>query len=260
MRLTLLFICVAGCGPAPIDAGGVPAGGVPRSILAQGLIAHWSFDEISGTKVADRSGSTRPHDGVLASAAPGWGAEGRFSTGLRLQISDSVSFSAFSPTVTAAMPGLTVSGWVKVSAGERLMFPPDRAVLLTSEQSGGWEIEFDPRDGFDWLEASYSVPSIGDYVILRCKCIDLDVWMHWAVVFDSMQNRFILYRDGVSVDTSKLAAAGPPLPGSQDLSIGKWHQGPRPMPGIIDDYAIWSRALTAEEIFTVYTRGVPDAP
>ncbi|MEP6652907.1 MAG: LamG domain-containing protein [Myxococcales bacterium] len=250
MRLTLLLICVASCGPAPIDAGGVPP-----STLAQGLIAHWSFDELTGTKVTDRSGNG--HDGVT-SPTPGWGAEGRFGAGLRLQTSDSVSFLAFAPTITAAMPGLTVSGWIKLSEADRMMFPRDRAVLLTSEQSGGWEIEFDPRDGFDWLEASYSVPSIGDYVILRCKCIDLDVWMHWAVVFDSMQNRFTLYRDGVSVDTSKLAAAGPPLPGSPELFIGKWYQGPRPIPGVIDDYAIWSRALTAEEIFTVHTRGVPD--
>ena len=257
IRLTLLFICVAGCGPAPLEAAGVSA-----STLAQGLMAHWSFDELSGMTVTDSSGNLPAREGIT-SGNPRWGVEGRFGTALRMQASDSVVFSGFAPPIT---PALTVSGWIKLSAEDRMMLS-NRAVLLTSEQggpggAGGWEIEFAPNDGFDYLEASYwAGPPINEFVILRCKCIDLDVWMHWTVVFDSTdstQKRFRLYRDGVSVDTAKLPVQ--PLPGTPDLFIGKWHLGPRPIPGVIDDYAIWSRALTAEEIFTVYTRGVPHLP
>ena len=124
---------------------------------------------------------------------------------------------------------------------------------------GGWEIEFDPRPGFEWLEASYFVgPPTSDYVVLDCKCIEVDRWMHFTAVFDMTNNGFTLYRDGLRVDYSHLPA--PVLPGAPDLNVGRWDQmdSPRPLSGTIDDYAVWSRALTADEIAAVHAQAVPN--
>lgn len=245
---TLVVALLAGCGPAPIEAVAVSG----RS-LAQGLIAHWTFDEQGGTTVADRSGNG--HDGQLTGGS--WPVEGRFGGGLRLQPGDTVTI----PDFPQATPDWTVSVWIKLSAADRAAFTTERAVLLTAEKAsmGGWEIEFDPRPGFEWLEASYYVaPPTNDYVVLDCKCIEIDRWMHWTAVFDSTNQRFGLYNGTRLADSSSLPA--PILPGDADLNIGRWHLGEeRSISGVIDDYAIWSRALSADEVAAIDSRAVPDA-
>jgi hypothetical protein len=135
----------------------------------------------------------------------------------------------------------------------------DRAVLLSNERPamGGWEIEFDPRPGFDWLEASYYVAALNDYVVLKCRCIETDRWLHWTAVFDSSRGRFSLYHNGLLADASALPA--PIIPGVQSLDIGRWTQGERSLSGVIDDFAIWSRALSLDEIATLDARAAPDA-
>jgi hypothetical protein len=244
---TCLLVCLAACGTAPIESVVVD-----RRSLVPGLIAHWPFDEQSGTTVADWSGNG--HDGQLTGGT--WVAEGRFGGGLRLQAGDSVTIPGF----PQAMPDWTVSVWIKLSAADRAAFTDERAVLLTAEKAmGGWEIEFDPRPGFDWLEASYYVaPPTNDFVILDCKCIEIDRWMHWTAVFDSTNQRFSLYHGARLADASSLPA--PILPGDPDLNIGRWYQGPRSISGVIDDYAVWSRALSGDEIAVIDARAVPDPP
>jgi Concanavalin A-like lectin/glucanases superfamily len=244
---TLLLVCLGACGPAPIEAVAISG----RS-LARGLVAHWAFDEQSGTTVADQSGNG--HDGQLTGGS--WVAAGRFGGGLRLQPGDSVTIPGF----PHATPDWTASVWIKLSAADRAALTTDRAVLLTAERGamGGWEIEFDPRPGFDWLEASYYVaPPTNDYIVLDCKCIEIDRWMHWTAVFDSTNHRFSLYRDGLLADSSSMPA--PILPGEPDLDIGRWYQGDRSISGVIDDYAIWSRALSGDDVAAIHARAVPDS-
>ena len=210
---TLLVVCLAGCGPAPIEAVAISS----RS-LARGLVAHWAFDEQSGTTVADRSGNG--HDGQLTGGT--WLAAGRFGGGLRLQPGDTVTIPAF----PQATPDWTVSVWINLSAADVAAFTTERAVLLTAErpQMGGWEIEFDPRPGFDWLEASYYLaPPTNDYVVLDCKCIEIDRWMHWTAVFDSTNHHFSLYHGVLLADSSDAARAHPPRRARSD--IGRWSQG-----------------------------------
>jgi hypothetical protein len=245
--LALALACLAACGPAPIDAVQVA-----NSSLVGGLVAHWTFDEQSGTTIADGTGNG--HDGQLTGGA--W-TTGHFGGGLRLQPGDAVTIPGF-PQATADW---TVSVWIYLTAADRAALTTDRAVLLTNEHArvGGWEIEFDPRPGFDWLEASYFVESpTNDYVVLACRCIDTDRWMHFTAVFDTTNDRFSLYRDAALADHSGLPASV--LPGEPDLNVGRWYQGGRPIAGVIDDYAVWSRALSADEVAAIHTRAVPDAP
>lgn len=243
----LLLAALSGCGPAPIQAIAVS-----NTSLTSKLIAHWSFDETSGTTVADRSGNG--YDGQLTGGA--WKPSGgRFGGGLRLDLTNSVLI----PNFPAATADWTVSVWIYLTQADRDSLGTDRAVLLTAEKPsmGGWEIEFDPRKGFDWLEASYYVASpTNDYVVLACKCIDTDRWLHFTAVFDSSTQSFSLYHGAMRADSATPPA--PILPGQPDLYIGRWHEGPRPIAGVIDDYAVWTRALSPDEIAAIDARAVPD--
>ena len=246
-RAQLLLVCLAGCGSAPIDVVAISPGSLPR-----GLVAHWAFDDQSGATISDRSGNG--HDGQLTGGT--W-VTGRFGGGLRLQPGDSVTIPGF----PQATPDWTVSVWINLSQADKAAFTADRAVLLTAERPsmGGWEIEFDPRPGFEWLEASYyQAPPTNDYVVLDCKCIETARWSHWTAVFDSTNHRFSLYHGARLADRSALPA--PILPGEPDLYIGRWSEGGRSLSGVIDYYAIWSRALTADEVAAIDASTVPDAP
>jgi hypothetical protein len=237
-----------GCGPAPIETVSL------SHRLTDKLIAHWDFDEKTGAIVTDRSGNG--HDGQLTGGT--WApTEGRFGGGLKLQMGDSVTIPGF----PQATPEWTVSGWIKLSAADKAAFTSDRAVLLTSEraQAGGWEIEFDPRDGFEWIEASYYVaPPTNDYVLEVCKCIETDRWIHWTAVFEwnNSNRRFTLYQNGVVRDQS-LSVPAPIASGEPDLGIGRWYKEGRSLSGVIDDYAVWSRALSPEEVAAIDAQQVP---
>lgn len=239
---------MVGCGAAPIDAVAVSDRNLVRD-----LVAHWTFDEQSGTTLTDRSGNG--HDGQLSGGT--WTEAGRFGGGLRLERGETVTIPAF----PQATPNWTVSVWSKLTAADRAAFTAERAVLLTAERgsTGGWEIEFDPRPGFEWVEASYYVGApLNDYIILDCRCIEVDRWLHWTAVFDAASRRFNFYRGGVLANSAALVA--PIQPGEPDLYIGTWYQGGRWFSGVVDDFAIWSRALSADEVAAIDARVVPGTP
>jgi hypothetical protein len=246
---------LAGCGATPIESVSLSG-----ASLANGLVAHWSFDEQSGMTVQDRSHGG--YDGQILGNAFMWDpVGGRFGGGLHLQAGSSVTF----PNFLQATADWTVSVWIKLSPVDKEALTKEaltneRAVLLSNEQPsmGGWEIEFDPRPGFEYLEASYYVgPPIGAYVILGCRCIETDRWMQFTAVFDSTAGRIGLYHNGLFEEGASYA---PILNGESTLGIGRWTRGERSIWGTIDDFAIWSRALTADEIATLHARAVPDSP
>src|SRR3954469_21521586 len=86
------FLACVGCGSAPLDLVTID----PDSLKNQ-LVAHWAFDEGTGTAVRDSSGNG--HDGVLSGGA--WVAEGRFGRGLSLASGNSVAVAGF-PQATAS--------------------------------------------------------------------------------------------------------------------------------------------------------------
>jgi hypothetical protein len=238
----------AGCGAAPIDAVTLDSRG-----LARDIVAHWPFDDVTGTAVVDRSGNH--HDGQLIGGA--WVPRGRFGGALRLGFGDNITV----PTFPQATPSWTVSVWLQVTAADLAADAADLSTLLSAEQvfAGGWQVHLDNRPGFGTLDVAYwAGPPVEDYVVLSCKCIVVDQWIHLTATFDSVAHTATLYRD-----TTVAAAAIMPadiLPGDSTLYIGRWNQNARYLAGTIDDFAIWSRALTADEVATLAIQPPPSPP
>ena len=156
---------LAGCGAGPLDAVTID----PRS-LADGLVAHWSFDEGSGTVVGDRSGNG--HDGQLTGGA--WTTSGHFAGALTLSSGDHVTV----PNFPQATPGWTVSVWTR-STAEQLAVgaAEDGETILTTETvfEGGWQLHLDNRSGYERFDAAYwAGSSANDYVVVFCDCIEVE--------------------------------------------------------------------------------------
>ena len=90
-RLVAALVAIAGCGDAILDAVGLPP-----AVLADGLVAHWAFDEGAGTTASDSSGNG--HDGQLTGGT--WITDGRFGGGLRLIAGDAIGVPGF-PAATS---------------------------------------------------------------------------------------------------------------------------------------------------------------
>jgi hypothetical protein len=238
---------VAGCGAGPLDAVTID----PRS-LAAGLVAHWTFDEGSGTVVGDRSGNG--HDGELTGGT--WTTGGHFAGALTLTSGDHVTV----PNFPQATPGWTVSVWTKTSAEQLAAGVEEEGETILSTENvfaGGWQLHLDNRPGFERYDAAYwAGSSANDYVVVFCSCLDVDRWIHLTAVFDGDARQLTLHRDGVVVDRRTMPV--PILPGDSTLYIGRWNQLIRFLSATVDDFAIWSRALDATEIAIVSRQPPPD--
>jgi hypothetical protein len=226
---------IGGCGSGPLNAVTVD----PRSLL-DGLVAHWTFDEGTGTVAGDHSGSG--HDGQLTGGT--WRHEGRFGGALTLSKGDYVTVPAF-PQATA---NWTVSVWINVTAAE-LSGDVTEQSILSSENvfAGGWQMHLDDRANYYRFDAAYwAGADVNDYVVTYCDCITTDTWIHLTAVFDDNAELFWLYRDGTAVDKAKMPS--PILAGDSTLYFGTWNMLQRYLSASIDDFAVWNRALSPGEV------------
>lgn len=242
-----LAVALAGCGAAPLEAVAVD----PRG-LAMGLVAHWTFDEGSGTVVGDSSGNGR--DGQLTGGT--WSGDGRFGGALTLASGDQVVVPNF-PQATADW---TVSVWTRASAAQLAADTADTGTILSTETvfAGGWQLHLDNRAGYQRFDAAYWAGStVNDYVVDFCQCIVAGRWIHLTAVFDDDAGSFSLYQDGTVVD--RMTMPIPILTGDSTLYMGTWTMSGRFLSADLDDFAIWSRALTSGEVAALSQQSPPDS-
>ncbi|HVV16042.1 MAG TPA: LamG domain-containing protein [Polyangia bacterium] len=223
----------------------------PRS-LAAGLVAHWTFDDGSGTSVTDHS--SNGHNGILAGG--NWLHDGQFGGALRLLYGDTITVNSF----PQATPSWTVSFWTRASAAQLQADAAgnDTSTILSTETvfSGGWQVHMDSRPNYHRYDVAYWAGStVSDYVVVFCNCITPDTWTHLTAVFDNAAKELSLYQGTAEVD--RLAMPVPILTGQDTLLMGTWKQGGRSLAGDLDDIAIWDRALTPPEIALISSQPPP---
>lgn len=235
--LGLAGFALVGCGSRPLDALGVDA-----ESLGRDLVAHWAFDETTGTTAADSSGNGR--DGSLAGGQ--WIGSGALGGALTFSAGASVSVPTF-PQATASW---TISLWTRISMASVATNVTDFWTLASTENqyAGGWELHLDNRANAQRFDAAYwAGRSMDDYIRVVCACLETDRWMHLAAVWDGEEAKTMsLFVDGHLVDKARMP--GRILPGDRTLYFGTWNQGGRFFTGDLDDVAIWRRALAPAEI------------
>jgi len=227
--------------------------------VMQGLVGYWPLDEGSGTIAHDASGNG--HNGTLDNG-PEWvtGADAKMGTGALLfdGTDDRVSIDSFD---VVGGSGITIACWFKASN----LDTPGNDPRMVSKATGG-------ASDAHWFMLSSS--RVGDQKVLRFRLktdgatgeikadpegsIELDVWIHAALTWDG--STMLIYKNGAQVGT--LAKVGElTVDPDVNMAIGNQPDGAenRPFDGIIDDIAIWNRALTQTEIGEVMASGVPAA-
>ena len=211
-------------------------------------IAHWKFDEGSGSIAYDSAGT---NDGTIYGAT--W-AIGQINGALSFDgMNDYVDIPYDSSLDIDASQGISVSVWINLNsypAGWNQgpifgLFDSTGAAtknyLLIDKPPHGNLITWDQYPPY--------------YGCLRSIKPDLDTWYHVAVVEDSTYRA--IYINGsldISDNTSESYQGNPP----DTIRIGSRADiDPFYFDGSIDDVMIFDRALSAEEVQQLYESGLP---
>jgi hypothetical protein len=210
-----------------IGQNGVPQGG-NQADVTNGVLGWWPFDEGRGTNTFDASGNGRT-GALIGNPLPIW-TSGVSSNALEF---DGIQNDVQVPTDPGLTPaGLTLTTWVKVAPN------------MTSEAiakwaaSGGGSYALSLTNGSPELDLSLG----GSLARLAGTIAILDSqWHHIAGTYDGTQMQVFL--DGVNVGSA--SATGSIDSAQTPLVLGL-------VAGRMDDVRVYGRALSSNEIASVY--------
>jgi len=226
----------SGCSPARLQAVELES-----QTLTRELLAHWSFDDGSGTTARDDSGNAR--DGQLTGGT--WLPDGEFGGALHLGDGEYVSVQRF-PDVASSF---TVSAWVRLASYAQTGSDNQWTSVVSTEQMGGWEVNVDHLEPAPALHFGYwKGPTQGDYVGHSCLGPATGTWNQIVGMVDSSTAdvTFTIYLNGQLCFQNTTPHRI--LPGSPTLDIGQSPWGARFLVADVDDISIWGRALVPAEV------------
>lgn len=221
------------------------AGAIP---VTDGLVALWSGDG----DATDSSGNGV--DGSLVNGAT-YGS-GRFDQAF--QLIGSADYVDFGSPASLVLSGtsFTISAWVNFSAGPNAT--STQGIVQRYPYAGGaWGLVRTKSGDFwfmlDTASSGASWPPVR--VVQSTFTPELDRWYHVAAIYDHNSGDARLYVDG-SLDNTTSGAPITLHPGTSKVSVGDWYNyngtgGGSAIPGLVDEIAIYDRALSDSEVLTL---------
>jgi hypothetical protein len=208
------------------------------------FVAHYPFDESSGTTAADATGNGR-----TATLSGGAGrTAGR--TGNAVNLNGSSQYVTLPSGILAGATSFTVATWVRVTT------LANWARLFDFGSGTGTNMFLVPRSGSG--TARYAITTGGAGAEQRIDApaaLPAGVWTHVAVTHTG--NLGILYVNGAEVARNSALTNRPSSLGTTTQNwIGRSQYGGDPYLGAaVDSFRVYSRALSASEIASLNSSG-----
>lgn len=220
--------------------------------LSARLLSYWTFDDtlsdIAHTLPSD-SGVADNGEFVGADTDVNYAADGLFGSSLTQNGGTGyVEVQASVDTLRGDSDALTISAWIKVPE-----FTANWQTLIAHGEGSQWRMA--RRSGESTVGYAGGAPDIPGAGI--GPAVDDGEWHHIVGISDPDSAQVSLYIDGTLVTTGNapdiedLAEGTTPnlFIGANPQRVGReWN-------GQIDDLALWGRALTEEEILSIYNDG-----
>jgi hypothetical protein len=206
------------------------------------LVAHWKFDDGSGTTLFDSSGNG--HDGTLV-GDPQW-VSGMLGGALEFDGAGDYVDCGSSPDYEIAV-NISITCWIKVNQ----FTPTWQAIITTSDSS--WRVH---RSG-STNNIAWGTTGLTPLDLTGTTDVSTGDWFHIAAVYNGTQK--LLYING-NVDASSdstgniTASTMPVYIGDNSGATGRFWDG------LIDDVRIYRRALNEVEILGVMAGGGAEYP
>ena len=213
--------------------------------IPNGLIAHWDFNEGGGYTAANTVSAGSGLDGTLVGDA-GFVSEGKFGSAVTFDGNfDYVDVE--NELFVDGQDSYTAACWFQVSE-------LDGTRQMLFETSETWAISAELTTTDNMLQ--YSVQAGGASAVKNSGIQpSLDEWHHLALTYDEAAGLTRFYIDGEEV-TSALGYPGGDLAATDGFHIGTYRGADdRWFNGMIDDMAVWDRALNQAEIEWLWNEG-----
>lgn len=228
--------------------------------LANGLDGYWTFNETSGGVLHDSSGNG--HNGTLINYP---GGNGTWTSG---QIGGALQFGGPStgeyvsvPNFTMPTGSMTLTTWVYASSLPRW-------ATIAANWNGAWGAFNYATFGGSANMSLYvadggSPPNIVNVDYGESSAaLSLNQWHFLAFVANSANDTVTFMQDGVVAGS--FAYSGTLYSSSSQLNIGDdpsdTNAGQGNWSGKIDDLAIWNRALSTQDLTSIYDAGLAGQP
>ncbi len=207
------------------------------AFAANGLVASYSFNENSGSTVADSSGNG--NNGSLANTA--WDANGKFGSALSFNGSNSMVTVADSNSLDLT-GGMTLEAWVKPTT-----LTSWRTIILKEKPSLAYALYANTGPN-----NKPSAEMYGTSALTGPAQLPVNVWSHVSATYDG--TTLNLYINGTLV-SSKATTITIPV-SSNPLRIGGNTIWGEYFNGLIDEVRIYNRALLPSEIQSDMNSGI----
>nr|WP_246183198.1 DUF5695 domain-containing protein [Paenibacillus methanolicus] len=212
-----------------------------NSAPASDLVAHYNMNETSGGTAADSSGN-----GKHAAVTGGTWTAGKAGNGLSLN--GTTSYASLPNGIVGGLNDFTISTWVKVTSHNDWARIFDFGTGTTSymflapQTGGGGGMRFAISTSGNGSEQLITAPTP----------LATGVWKHVAVTLSGTTG--ILYVDGVEAARNNAMTLKPSSLGATNLNyLGKSNWGDPNLNGVVDEFKIFNRALSAAEIAALAT-------
>ena len=217
-------------------------------------MAEWLFNEGLGTTTADRSGNQHTlnlfattwtldtRDGTPALTFDGSTSYGQAPYDLAFRATRTLSLTAWirPASIAAACGGLVVKG--------------DRAGPV--QDWGFYTCGAEIGALFNWPTGTTAMNNPGgDPVLSSGLGLAAGVWTFIGIVLDVDAGHLSFYKNGTFV--SSVSWTAPLLQNDAAITVGTDAGTPNPWAGNMDGVAVWSCALSAGDITSLYTSGYP---
>lgn len=215
---------------------GYPNGNV--SMLSNTVLLHFN-EGAGGSSFVDHSGSGR--NGTCDTGCPAAGIGGILRNAVDFDgMNDRLNVGTFTPG-----PNMTVSAWVRPDAVS-CSTGPDCEIVQSSGQ-----FVFDLNDGAEYRFC----PAWPSCVAVPVSIIDVGEWQLLTAVREGGTCK--LYKNGMLLPNGSGPCSTDPLSGT--FYVGGHSSGNRIFDGMMDEFAMWDRALSDEEVLGIYKRGATRA-
>jgi hypothetical protein len=215
------------------------------------LIGHWCFDEGSGTTAFDSTGNHL--DGNLH-GVQSW-VPGRLGSAIQ---SDGLTTYMEVPSQPALNPGsMTLSLWLNLSADPNCNGNDNwRSILHKGALNGntaGYDVILGAFRNIIWETGTGTLDSWSP----KNLAIPVGTWTHLVLTYDARTGVKNAYQDGTLRDTHTVATPAPLVANATALRLNNPATSTCPagsgnFNGAMDDLRIYSRALSASEVATLY--------
>ncbi len=242
-RVVILVVVVVAC-----LGVGASINHVVEADLSDGLVAHYTFDDISGATVPDSSGNN--YDGELQNGATA--AAGKLGNGIQFDGTDDIVVIPFQLLQTQE-PTFSYSFFVKTDAdGDNNQFLLGQAA---SGSSGHFcqALTYDnTTNNLDVFRTNFE----NDHTIRHN--VDLSEWTHVTVTNSEADGQSRLYLNGIAIaglDSTCPQTLGP------YFSLGRalWPGFNLELKGVLDDVRVYNRVLSPTEVTELSNQGLANS-